>query len=188
MNRLKTPNYYIEAAKQEWKINKDICTYNPLQKELESSTYAAKEIFRDLTGENIDTHDALDVSQYVGNRFKDTVTTGLKTLHTKKEYEKLLEDMAKKSSKFSRFLGAWNYYSKIQDFLKLEELFVNIFQRNETIENICKPVMPKEVNDNLKLLLEKIKKDPGVKFDKVAPPRRLKAPDLDNINGRTMVA
>lgn len=187
MNRLKTPNYYIEAAKQEWNMDKDICTYNKSQRLLEGSVYISKEIFKEVTGQNLDTKNAFEVTKFSADKFRDTMTTGHKTLLKKEQYNLMMKEMVKKHPWFGKSMKRWNLVSLLMEAKTIAQIVFLNNLRNQTIKDICKPVIPKEVNDNLKLLLEKMKKDPGVKFDKVAPPRRLKTPDIDNNHGRTMI-
>lgn len=156
MNRLKTPEYYIEAAKQEWNMDKDICTYNKSQRLLEGSVYVSKEIFKEVTGQNVDTKNAFEVTKFSADKFKDTMATGHKTLFRGKQYDLMMQETVKKYRWFNKSMKLWSLVSLLVEAKTIAQIVFLNNLRNETIKDICKPVMPKEVNDNLKLLLEKI--------------------------------
>lgn len=187
MNRLKTPNFYADAAKKEWDLDNGICNYGYWQKEFESMRYVMNEMRKDAMGENLDTKNLSDVAEFVADNTIHTIEKGHKKLLGKKKHDKLVRVMSRKLPRVSKLLGVLDMKGKIDDFLKLEELFVNLFQRNDTIDNICKPKPPEKMRKDVKDFLEKFQKEPRINYDYVKPPR-LNEPGFDNGNNGTIVA
>lgn len=188
MIKVKTPNYYADAARKEFSIGKDVCSYGNSERLTDRDIYFIKELATDLvqdmrddyTLENLKKGDWRDAVKITSDKFKLTV----------KVMEKTLKVLMKIPANLNPHIRILNYLltgvETSQDMELLYKALANTQFRNKLIDEVCE----QERAERNQLFLERfnrIQEEKRINYDKISPPR-LKAPVMDNYSDDVMTA
>lgn len=191
MIKATTPNYYMDAARKEFSIGKDVCSYSNSEKLTDRDIYFIKELVTDVvqdmqddyTLQNLKNGDWRDAVKITSDKFKLTV----------KMMEKTLKVLIKIPANLNPHIRILNYLingaEASQDMELLYKALANTQFRNKLINDVCEQDRAVRA-EREQLFLERfnrIQEEKRINYDKIAPPR-LKAPVMDNYSDDVMTA